>query len=360
MKTICCTFMILVYGCCEAQSAFFAQHIPYQIDYATRVYWRGDEAAKSRALVRFKINSESMDRPVGERGYCKLYLGKSALESGDIERAIKLFARADEKTDAFWGDEILLEYYEIKRTLKEYEKKRNELLRSYTIRRDSILQGNFDVRRIWWMLSCSLLMRGTNRNPDHYLRYRFMYCHYVDEAMRLSLYLDYCNERISELSGKKNVVNDPKKESPEFKFSIPSEKVTLKPKSWFPNLIYWGPAGCVEGSGMLYRYSKGNDYRWEFSVCVRKEILAAAGVEYNVRTIYKGVIQDGKVFLYDVDGNLFESPFFSIDKGCLKVKVQYRTCRTPRNNPILYFFGWQGVGELHTEYISFRLPYSCW
>ena len=353
MKVICCICLVAI------QSLGMAS-IPDLIPLATRLYLRGDANSKSRALFIFKANAESMDRPIGERGYCRLYLGKSALESGDIEGAIKLLSQADLETDAFWGDEILLEYYETKRNLKEYERKRNELLRLYTIRRDSILRGNFDVHRIWWMLSCSLLRSGSNRNPEHYLRYRFMYRPYdVDEAMRLSLYLDYCNERISELSKKRDVVNNMEKEVPEFKFSIPLEKVTLKPKSWLPNLIYWGATGYIESSGVLYRYAKGDDLRWEFTLCIRKEILPAAGVEYNVRTLYKGVIKDGKVMLYDVDGNLFESPFFVVDKGCVKIKVQYRTCRTSRNNPILYFLGWQGVGDLHTDYLLLRLPYDC-
>ena len=354
MKAICCICLVVI------QSLGMAS-VPDLIPLATRLYLRGDVNAKSRALLIFKANAESMDRPIGERGYCRLYLGKSTLESGDIECAIKLLAQADFETDAFWGDEILLEYYKTKCSLKEYERKRNELLRLYTIRRDSILQGSFDVHRIWWMLSCSLLRSGSNRNPEHYLRYRFMYRSYdVEEAMRLSLYLDYCNERIFELSKKRDVTNDMEKEVPEFKFPIPLEKVTLKPKSRLPNLIYWGATGYIESSGVLYRYAKGDDLRWEFTLCIRKEILPAAGVEYNVRTHYKGAIKDGKVMLYDVDGNLFESSFFSIDDGYLKVKVQYRTCRTFRSHPLLYFFAGPGVGTLHTENISFRLPYSCW
>ena len=114
---------VLLPSVCGAQ-------ISYHAGYATRLYWSGNDNAQSKALRFFKQFSESNETPVHERGYAKLYLGRLALDSGDVPRAVKLCSEADAETDAFWGDELLLEYFDRHGALSDYDRKRYELIRA--------------------------------------------------------------------------------------------------------------------------------------------------------------------------------------------------------------------------------------
>ena len=328
--------------------------ISYRAGYATRLYWSGNDSAQSKASRFFKQLSESKETPVHERGYAKLYLGRLALASGDMPRAVKLCSEADVETDAFWGDELLLEHFDRHGALSDYDRKRYELIRAYSARRDELLRGAFDHRRIWSLYPRTCLACGPNGGGRHWRKYRFMYCDTGNDELRLSACLDFCDERLSDLMDMNDVLLLTERDKASVRFPIKMKSMDL----WYrPLLRHWLPdrmLGRIEGAGEVWQHHiREGVTEWRLFLRIQKTMLPKSGTELAVKSFYRGVIRNGKVFLLDVDDHPFESPFVSLEKGMLNVKVHYRTSRA---NLLVNFFCGPGEEELHSDVLSFRLP----
>lgn len=329
----------------------FAQCSWHTAGHATRLYRSGSDESQSKALRLFKVLSESKTRPVHERGYAKLYLGKSALESGDMLRAVKLLAEADKETDAFWGDELLLEHFERHLALADYDRIRRRLARRYMVRRDAMLRGDFDPRRIHVLYS-PCRDTGVNGDKNHWRKYRFMYYDTGYDELRLSACFDFCNERIDALTDTDDLLALVENEEASLRFPIAMQAVELLQNSF----LQFGSGQCIghiEGSGEVWRHSGGGKEEWRFFVKVQTVLLPASGTELTVKAFFKGVIQEERILLLDVDDNPFESESVFLDKGALNIKVRYRTSRS---NAIVNFFCGPGEESLHSAVVSFHLP----
>ena len=181
-----------------------------------------------------------------------------------------------------------------------------------------------------------------------------MYCDTGNDELRLSACLDFCNERLSDLMDMKDVLLLIERDKASVRFPIKMKSTDL----WHrPLLRHWLPdrmLGRIEGAGEVWQHHiKEGETEWRFFLRVQKTMLPKSGTELAVKSFCRGVIRDGKVFLLDVDDHPFESPFVSLEKGKMNVKVRYRTSRA---NPIVNFFCGPGEEELHSVVLSFRLP----
>ena len=323
--------------------------------YATRLYWQHPRSSnviltanpRKKSLEIFDRISRNPVLPCYERGYAKLYLGRELLESGKIVHAKEMLAKADDETDAFWGDELLLDYFRRHSFLKHDEAKGLELARKYAARRDDILKGVFDARRLHFFdirscIDCSL---------THWYRYRSMYNSAENSGLRLSSCLDFCNSRIYELT-KLYGQNDGKKSGLRFdRIPLPKQVVILE-RRWNPLTPFADTViGRIEGEGEVWQECGRLDTK--FSLRITTRLSPSAGTELTTRSIYHGRVLGDKAEFLSANGEPFESPYMTMSNGKLRLMVPYRTSRM---KGIAYFFCGPGAETLHVETIVFTLP----
>ena len=324
--------------------------ITYRTGYATRLYWSGSEKDKSRALQFFKELSNSVLMPKYERGYAKLYLGKHELEMGHLSAAERLLAEADEETDAFWGDELLLDHYRRFEAHTAYRRKRKELARRYTNRRDMILKDRFDPNRNRFLNNKSCL----DGSFAHAFRYRSMYNKSRDERLRLSSCFDFCNDRLVALTDGRGTLTEPMGSNAVDRIELPKTAVDIWDRSALGLSFMDSRIGKIEGWGYTWREPKRAENCWRFVLHIRTDLFPSSGMEQSAEVLYGGVVQGGEVRLLDVDGQPFASPFVKLDgDGMLNVIVYYRTSC---GNAVARFLHWVGEESVHAAEISFQLP----
>ena len=327
--------------------------------YATRLYWQHPRSSnviltanpRKKSLEIFDRISRNPVLPRHERGYAKLYLGRELLESGKIVQAKEMLAKADDETDAFWGDELLLDYFRRHPFLKQDKAKGLELARRYTARRDDILKGVFDAGRLHFfdIRSCIDCSR------THWYRFRSMYNSTEDKRLRLSSCLDFCNSRIYELTERYGQNAEGASNHRFNRISLPKQTIILEQHGWGPTILLADRRiGHIEGECEIWQ-EDDRKTGMRFHLCITTKLLPSAGTELTTKSIYHGLIRDNKAEFISADGGSFESPYITMANGELRLTVPYRTSRT---KGIVYFFCGRGAETMHVETIAFVLP-SC-
>ena len=358
----CTQYFLPISLCVFVVSAANAQ-ISRRTAYATRAYWVKRSPPESmtkandwkgriqlQALQLFKEISQDYSLPRHERGYAKLYLGKQELEMGHLPAAERLLAEADEETDAFWGDELLLDHYRRFEAHTAYRRKRKELARRYTNRRDMILRDEFEPQRIHFLNTRSCV----DCSRVHSMKYRSMYNRSYDRRLRLSACFDFCNERIDALTDGRGTLTEPMGSNVVGRIELPKTAVDIWDRSVLGLSFMDSRIGKIEGWGYVWHEPERALDRWRFVLHIRTDLFPSSGMEQSTKVLYGGVVQGGVVRLLDVDGRPFISPFVMLDgDGRLNVRVHYRrSC----GNAVARFLHWVGEESVNVMTISFQMP----
>lgn len=297
--------------CCSA----IMQSSEYQISdltlSATKSYWVYDYEDRGQKSFEKALSLPNIESH--EKSYIYLFLGRIALEDGDIEQAENYFSESIKLYSNPYPSLILYDYFLHKNELEQANRYLKAGLRWHKDRVTQLLAGTFDADDIRF---------GNTRSPldgtqDDYRTYGIMYDSSEPENLRLWSYLQQCLEQIDKLNADDSTLQPPPKE-PLFSVEMIEPLNEHSSRFFFKKSVWRGDIICK-----LTLYNGDSDYHYDlwYEICQTRN----DGMKIDTKLAVQGKIDaEGNCFFLGADGKYYPFSLMKTVGDEVIVTIYYR------------------------------------